>query len=177
MFLLIKPMLLGPVQQQSSEDEVIEEKDLHFHNSVINLDALIDEIQSSKPGKHPKDVSLSGSSQVIADAEKVLEVEVAASSKDEVPKGVVEKELVEKMKNFDSLNKALQSLSDTTNKMADEKCDNSISSVENCKEAIKDDLEAIKFEEETIKDKQGIIKDENSKESDSWMSSVINLLG
>merc|ERR1719495_3049546 len=176
--------MFGPVTQQSTDDEiteeekeVIEDKEVHFHDAVINLDALIDEIQSSKPGKHPKDVSLSGSSQVVADAdaEKVLEGEVAASS--EVPKGVVEKELVEKMKNFDSLNKALQSLSDTTNKMADEKCDNSISSVENCKEAIEDDIEAIKFEEETIKDKQEIIKDEDSKESDSWMSSVINLLG
>merc|ERR1712098_673545 len=146
------------------KDEVIEEKGVHFHDAVINLDALIDEMQSAKPGKHPKDVSLSGSSQVVADADKVL-------------KGVVEKELVEKMKNFDSLNKALQSLSDTTNKMAGEKCDNSISSVENCKEAIKEDLEAIKFEEETIKDEQEIIKDEDSKESDSWMSSVINLLG
>ena len=92
------------------------------------------------------------------DVEKVLEVapfEVDVT--DKVPKGIVEKELVEKMKSFDSLNKALQSLSDATDKIVDEKCDNSISGFDKCKENSKNDAD--------------------STSSDSWMSSVFKMFG
>ena len=87
------------------------------------------------------------------DVEKVLEVDVT----DKVPKGIVEKELVEKMKSFDSLNKALQSLSDATDKIVDEKCDNSISGFDKCKENSNNDAD--------------------STSSDSWMSSVFKMFG
>ena len=92
------------------------------------------------------------------DVEKVLEVDPSeVDVTDKVPKGIVEKELVEKMKSFDSLNKALQSLSDATDKIVDERCDNSISGFDKCKENSNIDAD--------------------STSSDSWMSSVFKMFG
>merc|ERR1712098_99211 len=85
--------------------------------------------------------------------ERLLE---QASDVAEEPKGIVEKELVQKMKSFDSLNKALQGISE-----ADEKCDNSIFGAENCVASstkVNGEKDADKAEES----------------SSSWISSIIS---
>ena len=151
MFLLINPISTGPVQQ--SDDEDSDNTELHLHAAVNDLDSLLSEIQSKPIVKHPKDISLAVS-QEIEDEKMMIDGEVVEDGG--APKGIVEKELVEKMKNFDSLNKALQSLSDATDKMADDKCDNTISGSDNCKQ--KDESE------------------EDSSSSESWMSSVVKSL-
>ena len=65
MFLLINPMLMSPVQQEPlNKDELSDDdQELHLHAAVNNLDAFLSEIQSTKTKKHPKDVSMSATSQ------------------------------------------------------------------------------------------------------------------
>jgi len=110
--------------------------------SITILNGKIDE----EPESTLKRLSLDG--------ERLLE---QASDVAEGSKGIVEKELVQKMKSFDSLNKALQGL----NSEADEKCDNSIFGAENCVAS------STKVDGEKDVDKA-------EESSSSWISSIIS---
>ena len=56
---------MSPVQQEPlNKDELSDDdQELHLHAAVNNLDAFLSEIQSTKTKKHPKDVSMSATSQ------------------------------------------------------------------------------------------------------------------
>merc|ERR1712098_827996 len=102
---------LGTILKESLDEGTLAAALKELSLSITILNGKIDE----EPESTLKRLSLDG--------ERLLE---QASDVAEGSKGIVEKELVQKMKSFDSLNKALQGFSE-----ADDKCDNSIFGAEN----------------------------------------------
>jgi len=138
---------LGTILKESVEEGLLTSalKDLR-----LSITILIDKIEEES-GSTLKSLSVDGMLLV----EKASEVVG-------VPKGIVEKELVNKMKSFDSLNKALQGLSAATDKIADEKCDNSILGSDKCSVSLTEKTEAKEKEVEKAEEA-----------SSSWISSII----
>jgi len=138
---------LGTILKESVEEGLLTSalKDLR-----LSITILIDKIEEES-GSTLKSLSVDGMLLV----EKASEVVG-------VPKGIVEKELVNKMKSFDSLNKALQGLSSAADKIADEKCDNSILGSDKCSVSLTEKTEAKEKEVEKAEEA-----------SSSWISSII----
>jgi len=133
---------LGTILKESLDEGSLTTALKELSLSITILNGKIDE----EPESTLKRLSLDG--------ERLLE---QASDVAEGSKGIVEKELVQKMKSFDSLNKALQGL----NSEADEKCDNSIFGAENCVAS------STKVDGEKDVDKA-------EESSSSWISSIIS---